>query len=84
MNKTHLHAVMRLLASPAVLCLAAMPAGADSLPWRPLLQDHSAPAWRGWNAPGLPAGWHIAGGVLSKEGAVDDLVLKKNFKVFGL
>jgi hypothetical protein len=84
MNKTQLHAVMRVRASLAVLCLAAIPAGADSPHWRPLLQDHSAPEWRGWNAPGLPTGWHIAGGVLSKEGSVDDLVTKQNFADFEL
>ncbi len=74
MNKTHLLNVMRVFASLTVLCLAAIPAGADPPQWRPLLQDHSAPAWRRWKAPGLPAGWHIAGGVPSKEGSGDDLV----------
>jgi hypothetical protein len=62
MNKTRLHAALRVLACGAMLCFAPLPAGADSPHWRSLLQDHSAPAWRGW---------HIAGGVLSKEGAVE-------------
>src|ERR1700692_4800455 len=84
MNKTHLQADMRVLVWATVLCFAAMPAGADSLHWRSLLQDHSAPAWRGWKAPGLPTGWHIAGGVLSKEGAVDDLVTNESFGNFEL
>ena len=37
-------------------------------PWTPLLQDSSAPAWRGWKESGMPAGWHVDGGVLSKDG----------------
>ena len=52
--------------------------------WRSLLQEDSAPAWRGWKEPGLPAGWHVAGGVLSKEGVVDDLVTKEKFGDFEL
>ena len=84
MNKTHLHAVARILVCLTAPCFAAIPAGADPLPWHSLLQDHSAPAWRGWKAPGLPTGWHIAGGVLSKEGSVDDLVTKQSFGDFEL
>ena len=84
MNKTLLHSAMRILAWATVFCSAALPAGADSLSWRSLLEDHSAPAWRGWKAPGLPTGWHIAGGVLSKEGSVDDLVTKQSFGDFEL
>ena len=53
-------------------------------PWRSLLHDHSAPDWRGWKEAGLPSGWHIVHGVLSKEGAVDDLVTRDNFKDFEL
>jgi hypothetical protein len=58
----------------------ATPAGQ----WRPLLKDHSAPDWRGWQAPGLPAGWHVAGGVLSKDGDVDDLVTTRDYANFEL
>jgi hypothetical protein len=84
MNKTHLYAAMLVLSCGAVLSSAAIPAGANPLPWRSLLQDHSAPDWRGWKAPGLPTGWHIAGGVLSKEGEVDDLVTNQSFRNFEL
>src|SRR5690242_6770568 len=75
----------------AVLGSAAAPvlgAGADQgdAPglWRTLLEDHSAPAWRGWKQPGLPAGWHVEGGVLSKDGPVDDLVTNESFGNFEL
>jgi hypothetical protein len=84
MNKTSVCVAALTLSCGMLLSSAAKPAGADSPPWRPLLQDHSAPAWRGWTAPGLPTGWHIAGGVLSKEGAVDDLVSKQSFGNFEL
>jgi hypothetical protein len=56
-----------------VLIAATIPAHAVD-PWQPLLEDSSAPGLRGWAAPGLPAGWHVAGGVLTKDGPVDDLV----------
>src|SRR6202045_3169719 len=83
MNKTHLYA-MPLLACAAALFAAANPAGVTSGPWRSLLQDHSAPDWRGWKEPGLPAGWHVAGGGLSKDGPVDDLVTTQSFGGFEL
>jgi hypothetical protein len=47
--------------------------------WRALLEDHGAPAWRGWKESGLPAGWHVDGGVLHKDGPVDDLVTNEKF-----
>jgi hypothetical protein len=84
MNKMHWYATMLVLSGGALLPAAALPAVAASPPWRSLLQDHSAPDWRGWKAPGVPTGWHIAGGVLSKEGAVDDLVTKQSFGDFEL
>jgi hypothetical protein len=69
-------------------CAAAPFVGADQGsapgPWRSLLADHSAPAWRGWKEPGLPAGWHIEGGVLTKDGKVDDLVTNDTFGNFEL
>lgn len=54
----------------AAICGAGLTAVADSGgapgPWRPLLEDNSAPAWRGWKESGFPAGWHVARGVLSR------------------
>jgi hypothetical protein len=83
MNKTPLYAALLLLLGTLTL-VAADPASDAAGSWRPLLEDHSANAWRGWKAEGLPAGWHIAGGVLSKDGAVDDLVTKQTFGDFEL
>lgn len=50
MNKTHLYATTLLLS-----CGAAPFVAVAAGPWRSLLEDHSAPAWRGWKEPGLPA-----------------------------
>ena len=52
--------------------------------WRPLLKQSSAPDWRGWKESGLPAGWHVDGGVLHKDGPVDDLVSNDKFGNFEL
>ena len=84
MNKTSTYAATLMLGCGMLLSAAALPAGSGSPQWRSLLQDHSASEWRGWKAPGLPTGWHIAGGVLSKEGSVDDLVTEQNFGDFEL
>ena len=69
-------------------CATAPLVGADQSsapgPWRSLLEDHSAPAWRGWKESGLPAGWHVEGGVLTKDGKVDDLVTSDSFGNFEL
>jgi Domain of Unknown Function (DUF1080) len=66
-------------------CAATSAAAADApAPWRSLLEDQNANAWRGWKEAGLPAGWHVADGVLSKDGAVDDLVSNDEFGNFEL
>jgi Domain of Unknown Function (DUF1080) len=82
MNTTHLYAMV-ILSCAATLSSAA-PAAQGPGPWRALLLEDSAPAWRGWEAPGLPAGWHVGGGVLSKDGDVDDLVTTQSFGDFEL
>ena len=88
MHKNHGYQAMRASIGWAVLVAAVVttmvPAEAASPGWQALLEDHSAAAWRGWTAEGLPAGWHIAGGVLSKDGPVDDLVTIQNFENFEL
>jgi len=84
MNKTHWRAAVLLLFGGAVTFVAASPAQVAPGPWHSLLQKDSAPDWRGWKEPGLPAGWHVSGGVLSKDGPVDDLVTNQNFGNFEL
>ena len=83
MDKVHLYIALLLVTCAAAPFVAADQSGAPG-PWRSLLEDHSAPAWRGWKEPGLPAGWHVEGGVLSKDGNVDDLVTNDTFTNFEL
>ena len=82
-----MHTVLRyatlFVLTCAVAASAAEPAGAPG-PWQSLLGEHDAPAWRGWKEAGLPAGWHVAGGVLSKDGEVDDLITQATFANFEL
>ncbi|MBS0393728.1 MAG: DUF1080 domain-containing protein [Proteobacteria bacterium] len=59
-------------------------AGAATPPWHDLLGDHAAPEWRGWQSAGLPNGWRVEHGVLSKDGAVDDLVTTREYANFEL
>jgi hypothetical protein len=83
MNAKHLYAVLLVFAG-AMAALAAADPGAAAHGWRALLRKDSAPDWRGWKEPGLPAGWHVAHGVLSKNGDVDDLVSVRPYKDFEL
>lgn len=78
-----------LFALLLVLFGTGVPFAADSsrtaaAPWRSLLENDSAPVWRGWKEAGLPAGWHVVGGVLSKDGPVDDLVTNQSYADFEL
>jgi hypothetical protein len=73
----------RVYALPLVLACAALSMAAGG-PWHALLEQDGAPAWRGWKEPGLPAGWHVIAGVLSKNGAVDDLVTLQTYGNFEL
>jgi hypothetical protein len=81
MNRT-LCAALLILACAASGAGAADQAAAGA--WRALLKQSSAPDWRGWKESGLPAGWHVDGGVLHKDGPVDDLVSNEKFGNFEL
>jgi Domain of Unknown Function (DUF1080) len=52
--------------------------------WRTLFDGNSLDAWRGWQSPTIPTGWHIVGETLTKEGEVDDLVTRDTFGNFEL
>jgi Domain of Unknown Function (DUF1080) len=85
MTRISLYARVLLVAcAAATFATNAATTDAGAGPWRSLLQNDGAPDWRGWKAPGLPAGWHIVAGVLSKDGDVDDLVTKESFGDFEL
>jgi hypothetical protein len=82
--KNALYTFPLLLSFAAPLFIAADAVGTPSRPWHALLQSNSAPDWRGWEKPGLPAGWRVADGVLSKDGEVEDLVTTQSFGNFEL
>jgi hypothetical protein len=52
--------------------------------WRALFDGKTLDAWRGWESRGIPKGWHIAAGAITKEGEVDDLVTREQFGNFEL
>jgi hypothetical protein len=88
MNRIHLCAVLLLLGAAAAAAASADTPAASPGPWQPLILDHSARDWRGWSESatesGLPAGWHVKGGVLYKDGKVDDLVSTRPYANFEL
>lgn len=55
---------------------------APSKAWQSLVEKSTAKDWRGWESPGLPKGWSIANGVISKDAEVDDLVTREEFANF--
>jgi hypothetical protein len=52
--------------------------------WRPLFDGTNTDAWRGYKTQTMPAGWRIADGILTKTGAVEDIVTKDQFGNFQL
>jgi hypothetical protein len=52
--------------------------------WQNLIEGDSVRSLRGWQHPGLPAGWTVHGGVLSKSGPVEDLESTQPYKDFEL
>lgn len=52
-------------------------------PWIPLIGATSAP-WRGYKSKGLPAGWTVKDGVLSKDKEVEDIISERQFGDFEL
>ena len=52
--------------------------------WQSFIQGDSAPLLTGWKHAGLPAGWTVHDGVLSKGGPVDDLISTQEYKDFDL
>jgi hypothetical protein len=76
--------LLALIAGPAMRSAAAPAQAAVAGPWRDLSAGAGIDAWRGWISGVLPAGWHVADGVLSKTGAVEDLLTREEFGNFEL
>ena len=62
---------------------AASGASTADTAWRSLL-DSTASAWRGYKTQTLPPGWSVKGGVLTKNGSVEDLISRDEFGDFEL
>jgi Domain of Unknown Function (DUF1080) len=68
---------------PAATAPAAItPAPAEG--WQVLFDGKITRAFRGWHSKGFPAGWHVVDGTLAKEGAVDELITRKEYANFEL
>jgi 3-keto-disaccharide hydrolase len=52
--------------------------------WRSLFDGTSTAAWRGYKSQTFPAGWRIVDGVLTKSGAVEDIMTRDKFGNFEL
>ena len=84
------------LALAAVTCAFLSVASADEHPvaagsnripagaWHSLLKGDAAATWHGWTSAGLPAGWQVKDGILSKDGKVEDLITQQSFGNFEL
>ncbi|MGA7541246.1 MAG: DUF1080 domain-containing protein [Steroidobacteraceae bacterium] len=75
-------------ANPPAVHRGGMQTGQDLLNggggWHYFIRGNSVTGLRGWTHPGLPAGWHVHDGVLSKKGPVDDLQSTRPYKDFEL
>ena len=63
---------------------AAAPGSSAAPAWHALFDGKLHDGFRGWHSQGMPDGWHVVDGALTKEGDVDDLVTKKEFGNFEL
>jgi hypothetical protein len=81
-------AALAAAAPPPAVHRGGMQTGQDLLQgggaWHYLIGRDSVTGLRGWTHPGLPAGWHVHDGVLSKNGPVDDLESTRPYKDFDL
>jgi Domain of Unknown Function (DUF1080) len=73
-------AAFSLLGFAASAATAAAPAEG----WQVLFDGKITGAFRGWHSKDFPAGWHVVDGTLAKEGAVDELITRKEYGNFEL
>lgn len=73
----------RLLSAVAFAVLSTPLAG-QAGPWKSLLDGNSLAQWKGYRTEAIPAGWSAAGGVLSKERPVGDIITREQFGDFEL
>lgn len=63
---------------------AGAPAAPRPQEWRALFDGGSTDAFRGWISGVLPKGWHVVDGTLVKDGPVEDLLTREQFRNFEL
>ena len=76
---------MKMMTTLAAILVFGTALAADAPPvteWRTLSGDQFREFWGGWKSEGFPAGWHVDGDMLSKDGDVEDLVSRKVFGDF--
>jgi hypothetical protein len=52
--------------------------------WRPLFDGGSLDAWRGYRRDGVPEGWRVVDGAITRVAAAGDLVTRETFADFEL
>jgi len=72
-----------LAAAVLVTVLSARDSSAVS-GWRPLLDEQSRAAWRGWTSDTFPPVWRLVGDTLSKDATAEDLITRDEFGNFEL
>jgi Domain of Unknown Function (DUF1080) len=65
----------------AAMCAASATPATE---WRTLFDGQMTEAFRGWVSAGMPAGWHVVDGNLTKEGVVEDLLSREPYGNFEL
>ncbi|MHB1312290.1 MAG: 3-keto-disaccharide hydrolase [Gemmatimonadaceae bacterium] len=76
----------RTLTVGAVLlsACASLNSHAQGTGWKPLFDGSSTAAWHGYQKTGMPAGWSVVDGTLSKSAPVEDIITKETFGDFEL
>jgi hypothetical protein len=79
-------AAVATVCAVAVLRLtpSAQEAGPGEPGWKTLFDGTSLAAWRGYESPDVPSGWHIVDGTLAKEHPTGDIMTKDEFGDFDL
>lgn len=89
MTKQKILGTLLLAAGLSMAVLAPAAAAADDAPmpakgWQTLFDGKMTDAFRGWRSDGMPSGWRVVNGELTKQGNVDDLVTRTEYGSFEL
>ena len=84
LGRTTLVAATLLAGATAFIVVQRAHAAPAAGAWQPLFDGKLLDTFRGWRSEGMPEGWHVVDGTLTKEGDVDDLVTKAQYGNFEL